>query len=229
MTASTLNLVCPLRLYGFGLFFSCFNLRGKCEGVSEEQVREAGNLLNLCSGQFLFVMGALIAIEPNDVSPLLQVARELPRRMQGINPRRQILACERWIEFPCRHVQCFAIHRSSRIRMSAFSIVRSLLVGALNSCGNMLRNFDSLRRWVDLFDGRAMASAERTEFAVVLSNPCEVCGAILSRYANQIVTSIATENDGRVHTSRGGNRQIGHPNGRGQTMGARIHEGGGHE
>lgn|GEM_PF-3969504 len=207
---------------------NCY-LGGKSESVRQEKFGKARELRNLVIAEFIVIVRALIPIKSDEVRPLLQVVREPASFMQGVNSWSEILPSQVLIKLPCRQIECFAVHRSCGIRLSPRSIIRALQVSPLNRARNAVRSLYSFRARVNGRDHSPLVAALAVKLPMALGNPCMGGGPIPGSNAHQLVASVATENDCRISTSRGGSSDIAHPNRVSQAVRTRINEGGSHE
>lgn len=132
-------------------------LSGQCESVGKEKFSEARELGYLFHAELIVTVCAMIAIESDQMGPLLQIIGQSSRLMKGVDPRGKILSSESCVQLPGSDIKGFSVHSSCRIRVLALRIVDPLLIRAANDRRRMFRSICSLCCRIDTNDPSEVA------------------------------------------------------------------------
>ncbi len=173
--------------------FARENLCGKRKRVDEEQLGEFFELFNLGGSELFVVVGTLIAIEANEVSPFLQISGELSIVGEEVNPFRQHLACKRWIKFTSGCINGLSEHGGRCISVSAASIVETLDERAFNRLRNARRSSEAVLLWILDNNRRFRLLYVSVEIAQERHHPICTVGRVEEADAKDFRASIAGE------------------------------------
>lgn len=167
------------------------HLSGQREGVGEEKFSEARELGYLFHAQLVVIVRAMIAIEPDQMGPLLQIIGQSSRLMEGVDPRGKVLSSESCVQLSGRDIKGFSVHSRCRVHVLALRIVDPLLICAANDRRRMFRRICSLWSRIDTNDSSVVSFHRVFQWTRFMGKPIDRYSASLHADTENVVATVA--------------------------------------